>query len=122
LDDASYRTQLTQSAVTEGLADIIPEIIGVLDKTLWQGRIAKVAGPKLYVNAGRASGLMTGDILKVVGTGEDIFDPVTGAYLGRSPGQLKGTLELVEFVGQDGALTHIHTGGNFQEGDLVQLY
>ena len=28
-------------------------------------------------------------------------------------------LEVVDFLGTDGAITEIHTGGNFQEGDVV---
>jgi hypothetical protein len=88
----------------------------------WQGHVAKVSGSKVYVNAGRTSGLVAGDILKVLTQGDDIYDPVTSAYLGRAPGQLKGTLEVVDFIGTDGAVSEVHTGGNFQEGDAVQLY
>ena len=63
-----------------------------------------------------------GDILKVMTPGDDIYDPATGAFLGRTNGQLKGTVEVVDFLGTDGAVTEIHTGGNFQVQDLVQLY
>ena len=55
-------------------------------------------------------------------SGEEIYDPATGTYLGRAPGQLKGTVEVVDFLGPDGAVAVLHTGGNFQEGDTVQLY
>ncbi len=88
----------------------------------WEGRIARVNGNKVYVNSGGASGLVLGDILRVLSPGDDVYDPNSGAYLGRSKGQLKGTLEVVDFLGPDGSVTDIHTGGGFQEGDLVQLY
>lgn len=122
VDTPEYRAELNRAAVQEAVAALIPELIQTVQKMTWQGRIAKLVGPKVYVNAGRESGLMAGDILKVVNPGEDIYDPQSGNYLGRSLGQLKGTVEVVDFLGNDAARTHIHTGGNFQEGDLVQLY
>jgi len=45
-----------------------------------------------------------------------------GLYRGCLPGQLKGTVEVVDFIGSDAAIGEIHTGGNFSEGDIVQLY
>lgn len=122
LDDASYRMQLTGEAVRQALQEAVPDIVRSFGKTLWQGRIAKISGSKFFISAGRASGLTMGDILKVVGLGEDIFDPVTGAFIGHSSGQQKGTLEIVDFIGHDGGVAHVHAGGNFQEGDIVQLY
>jgi hypothetical protein len=117
-----YRAELNKAAVQLGVANLVPELIQAVHKMTWQGRIAKIVGPKVYVNAGRDSGLMGGDILKVLTTGDDVYDPHTGTYLGRSPGQLKGTLEVVDFLGNDAARSRIHTGGNFQESDIVQLY
>ncbi|HCM40440.1 MAG: hypothetical protein A2070_06890 [Bdellovibrionales bacterium GWC1_52_8] len=122
LQSKEYRSELTHLAIRNAVAPLIPEVVRGIEKMTWEGRIAKVAGTKVYVNAGKNSGLMGGDILRVLTPGDDIYDPVTGAFLGRSPGQLKGTLELVEFIGPDGALTEVHTGANFQEGDVVQLY
>ncbi len=121
-DTPAFRFDLAQAAVREAVAGVIPDVLRAIEKMTWQGRIAKVIGPKFYVNAGRTSGLIGGDILRVLNPGEDIYDPVTGAYLGRSQGQLKGTLEIVDFIGPDGAVSEVHTGGNFREGDLVQLY
>jgi len=122
VESPQYRAELTKSAVRQAVALLIPEVLKAIEKMAWEGRIAKIQGNKVFVNAGRASGLVGGDILKVMTQGDDVYDPATGAYLGRSQGQLKGTLEVVDFIGTDGAVSEIHTGGNFQEGDLVQLY
>lgn len=121
-ENSAFRAELTQSAVREAVAGVIPDVIRSIEKMTWQGRIAKLTGPKVYLNAGKTSGLVAGDILRVLTPGEDIYDPVSGAYLGRSQGQLKGTLEVKDFIGSDGAMAQVHTGGNFREGDLVQLY
>jgi hypothetical protein len=122
LETPAYRAELTKLALRQAAAKLVPDVVHSVDKLAWQGRIAKIVGPKIYVNAGRASGLIAGDILKVLNPGDEVYDPVTGAYLGRAKGQLKGTLEVVDFLGVDGASTEIHTGGNFKEGDFVQLY
>jgi hypothetical protein len=122
LESSAYRAELIKLAVRNAIAKLVPEVMKAVEKMTWEGRIAKVAGNKVYINAGRASGLVAGDILKVISPGDDIYDPATGAFLGRSTGQLKGTVEVMDFIGPDGATTEIHTGGNFQEGDVVQLY
>lgn len=122
IESPEYRAELTKMAVRNAVGTVVPEVIKSVEKMTWEGHVAKIAGTKIYVNAGRASGLVGGDILKVLTQGDDVYDPSTGAYLGRSQGQLKGTLEVVDFMGTDGAVTEIHTGGNFAEGDAVQLY
>lgn len=122
LESPEYRGELTKLAVRNAARGVVPDVIKAIEKMQWEGRIAKMIGSKVYVNAGRASGLVQGDILKVLTPGDDIYDPATGAYLGRTQGQLKGTLEVVDFIGTDGAVTELHTGGNMQEGDAVQLY
>lgn len=116
------RLQLVQEATGNAMRLIASDIARALDKISWEGRIAKISGGRVYVNAGRASGLNIGDILKVMTPGEDIYDPLTGAYMGRSQGQPKGTLEVIDFLGTDGAVSSVHSGGGFFEGDSVQLY
>lgn len=122
LESQEFRSELTQLAIRQAVGRVVPDVLKAVEKMTWEGHIAKVSGAKVYVNAGRASGLVAGDILKVMTQGDDIYDPKTGAFLGRSQGQLKGTLEVVDFLGTDGAVSEVHTGGNFQEGDAVRLY
>lgn len=122
VDTPQFRAELTKFAVREAVNGLVPTVLKAVEKMSWEGRIAKISGTKVFVNAGKQSGLVGGDILRVLTPGEDIYDPGTGAYLGRSPGQLKGTLEVVDFLGTDGAISEVHTGANFQEGDAVMLY
>lgn len=122
LENAAYRAELVRFATREAVSKFIPYVVKSMDKLAWQGRIARISGSKIYINAGRASGIISGDILRVLNPGEEVYDPQTGAYLGRAVGQLKGTLEIVDFMGNDGAVAELHTGGNFREGDFVQLY
>ena len=54
--------------------------------------------------------------------GQEVYDPETGALIGVSKGQLKGTLEIVDYFGPDGAIAILHSGGSVLEGDFVTLY
>jgi hypothetical protein len=122
LDSPEFRREMTQLALRDAIAKLVPEVIRSIEKMSWQGAIAKIQGTRVYINAGRESGLVGGDILRVLTPGEDIHDPDSGAFLGRTSGQLKGTVEVMDFLGPDGAVAELHTGGNFKEGDLVKLY
>lgn len=121
-DPKSQRLELVRMALRAGAEIFAKDTSRALEKLSWEGRIAKVSGTHVYVNAGRATGLGIGDILKVLTVGEEIYDPATGAYMGRARGQPKGTLEVVDYLGTDGAVAVVHSGGNFGENDVVQLY
>jgi hypothetical protein len=117
-----HRDELVTEAITDGIRKALPALNKEIERIQWRGKIAKIAGNKIYVNAGRATGLNVGDILKVTSSGQDIFDPDTGLFLGRTQGDVKGTLEVLEYFGEDGAVARIHSGANFTEGDQIQLY
>ncbi len=121
-DTSDTRNELVADAIVDAIRKALPALNREIERIQWRGKIAKITGAKLYVNAGRATGLQIGDILKVNSQGQDIFDPETGLFLGRTPGDLKGTLEVVEFFGEDGAISRVHSGANFLEGDVIQLY
>ena len=122
LSSPEFREEMTRLALRNAVDQIVPEIMKSTEKIGWKGHIAKIIGPKMYINSGRKSGLVSGDILRVLTPGDDVYDRDTGAFLGRTNGQLKGTLEVVDFMGEDAAIAVTHTGGNVQEGDVVQLY
>lgn len=122
LQSPEFRLEMLSTAVREAIAKVRGEILQSIDKTVWQGRIAQIDAAKIYLNAGRASGLVVGDIMRVLTDGEEIYDPVSGQWVGRSEGQHKGTVEVVELLGDDAARARIHSGAGFHEGDLVRLY
>lgn len=122
LESAQYRSELTRMALRDAMNRLTPDIVRSIEKMSWEGKIAKIIGTKVYLNSGRASGLIGGDILRVLTPSDDVYDPDSGAFLGRTRGQLKGTLEVIDFLGDDAAVATIHTGGQFAEGDSVRLY
>jgi hypothetical protein len=121
-DTEAFRNEIVTEALADAIRKALPALNKEIDRIQWRGKVAKISGAKIYVNAGRATGLQIGDILKISSQGQDIFDPDTGLFLGRTGGDLKGTLEVVEFFGEDGAIARVHSGGNFVEGDTIQLY
>jgi hypothetical protein len=117
-----YRKNLLRYSVQVGMRKFVPKLIDLGEKLEWVGRVAKIIGTKIYVNAGRSSGINIGDILKVATEGQEIFDPETGSMIGYSQGDVKGTLEIIDYFGADGSVSILHSGGSVTEGDFVELY
>lgn len=114
--------KLVEDVVKKAFQGIVPTLVARLDKMGWRGRVAMISGDRIYVNAGRASGIQVGDLLKVLDKGDEVYDPETGAYLGYADGRMKGTIEIVSYFGTDGAIGVIHSGSGFKETDAVEFY
>jgi hypothetical protein len=121
-ENLAYRQDLLRYSVKVAVRKVIPKVIKIGSRLDWMGRVAKIIGTRIYVNAGRSSGLNLGDILKVITEGQEVFDPESGAMIGISQGEVKGTLEVVDYLGEDGAIAILHSGGSVTEGDFIQLY
>lgn len=114
--------RLVEVIVKDAFLDFSPQVLKSLDKVNWEGRIAAINGDRIYLNVGRVSGLQVGDLLRVSEEGGDVYDPEGGGHLGRVPGRQKGTLEVISYFGQDGAIAIVHSGSGFRENDRVELY
>ena len=114
--------ELLRQATKIALKKTLPFIVSITKKKEWFGRIAKIIGKKIYINAGMESGVKIGDIMKVLTPSQEIFDPVSGAMIGKTKGEVKSTIEIVDFFGTNGAVGVIHSGGNVAAGDPVKLY
>jgi TolB-like protein len=114
--------QILENLLKEAFLDFAPQIQATMEKMAWEGRIAAMSGERVFLNVGRISGLQVGDILKVSDDGDEIYDPQSGNYIGKVPGRLKGTLEVVSYFGQDGSIAVVHSGAGFKENDKVELY
>lgn len=121
-EEVDNPSKLVGTLIKDTLYEFVPQIVKSLETVSWEGRIASVQGERLFLNVGKISGLNVGDLLRVVDEGEEIYDTETGNFIGKSPGRLKGTLEVVSFFGQDGAIAVIHSGAGFRENDRVELY
>ena len=114
--------EMIETLVKDAFLDFAPQIIAALDKVSWEGRIAAINGDRIYLNVGKVSGLQVGDLLKVIEDGDDVYDPESGGHIGRVPGRMKGTLEVISYFGNDGAISIIHSGSGFKENDRIEQY
>jgi hypothetical protein len=87
----------------------------------WHARIASFENEKVYINAGRLSGLDKGAILEVYAPGEQIMDSRTNMPLGKVKGSYKGELKVGELFGIDASWATSVSGGSFSASDLVYL-
>jgi hypothetical protein len=114
--------ELIEKIVQDGFLEFVPQVAAALSKVSWEGRIAAINGDRIYLNVGKVSGIQMGDVLKVTDDGDDVYDPESGGHIGKVPGRLKGTLEVISYFGNDGAISVIHSGSGFKENDRVEVY
>jgi hypothetical protein len=108
-------------AIDFALESVTDGILRGLASLEWSTSVASVEGSKIYLNAGKSTGLKVGDIVEVYGPGRLMKHPVTGVSLGRLPGTLKGKAKVTQFLGIDAAETDIESGGGIATGDVVRL-
>lgn len=111
-----------QYVVEVAFEKTIPILMEALQKFSWEGRVALVRGERVYLNAGRQSGLNIGDVLRIVESQEEVYDPENSQFIGNIKGRMKGTVEVMSYFGNDGAVTTVHSGSGFKENDLVEFY
>ncbi len=87
----------------------------------WHARIASIENGKIYINAGRLSGLEKGGALEVYSPGEQVIDAKTKTPLGKIKGNYKGELEVFELFGVDASWAKVKKGSNFSPTDLVYM-
>ena len=114
--------ELVEKVIVDGFLEYIAQISKPLGKMNWEGRVAAIQGEKIYINVGSMSGIHIGDLLRVYEEGSEVFDPEMGTSIGKAPGRVKGTLEVVSFFGNDGSVAIIHSGGGFKENDRIEIY
>lgn len=113
---------LVAKLAKEVFVEFVPAVTASLAQVQWEGRIAMVTGDRIFLNVGKLSGITVGEILKVTDEGDEIYDPQSGNYIGKVPGRLKGTVEVVSYFGKDGAIAVVHSGSGFRENDRVEPY
>jgi len=110
--------ELAQKMGPKVLAKVAP----FAEKLGWEGRVLRTDSNRVYLNAGRRTGIQVGDVLKVVEASKEIVDPSSGSFIGQAPGRMKGTLKVIQHFGLDGSVAVLQSGGGVRPGDRVELY
>ena len=100
------------SATVRKLADQVRDVVSLVP---WYGKVVTVEGERVYISAGKESGLVLGRSLNVYRGGKVI------EKLGFAPGQRIGILEITGYVGTDSAFGIVKQGAKAQAGDLVGI-
>jgi hypothetical protein len=107
-------------AIDFGLDDILEGFLRQLDLLDWTTTIARVDGEKVYLNAGKLSGLRIGDTLEVFEPGKEIFHPTTNLSLGWTTGKLKGAIKVTDLFGVDASIGQMAQGAGLSSNDVVK--
>lgn len=114
--------EVVAQRLAESFSDYLPDLQGVISQLTWEGRIALIQGDRVYLNVGQMTGIKPGDLLKVSDLGDEVYDPQSGRFIGRSPGRVKGVIEVISFFGEDGSIAVMNSGSGFRENDRVELH
>lgn len=118
-DMSSERAKV--KAIDLAIELIADDLLSKLLSLDWHARIASVEGDRVFLNAGRLSGLQKGDRLEVYSPGTEVIDKTTNLPLGRTKGNYRGEIEVAELFGVDASWAKIAKAGSFAPTDLVYL-
>ncbi len=120
------RGSASSDAVGQG--KLLQELLGRMNSAAgqtaaqypWLTRVAMVEGNRIYLSAGKASGLREGDILAVYGPGREIIHPIAKVSMGFQTGPYKGKIKVVKLFGRDASEADLIAGeGKVEGNDLV---
>ena len=115
------RGKAVLKAIELSLDDVLEGFLRQLDLLDWTTTVAKVEGEKVYLNAGKFSGIRIGDTLEVFEPGKEILHPNTQISLGWTTGPLKGAIRITELFGVDAAVGKMIQGQGFTLNDVVKF-
>jgi curli biogenesis system outer membrane secretion channel CsgG len=118
---AGYDETIGANALRAAIAQFIDNLLRQMAKIEWTGQVAAIQDGDVIINAGQKTGLKIGDKLASYTLGKEVIDPATGLSMGRARGTKKGTLEVTDYFGEDGAVAKVLDGTGFERGDIVRL-
>ncbi len=116
----TYAIQGNSYQATPPVEQVVSDLAENLKMIDWYSRLVKVDKGRIFVNAGRLSGLQIGQKLRVYAKGSDVVDPATKMSLGKAQGVMKGIIKIADFFGMDGAICEIVSGKGFAVSDMVK--
>jgi curli biogenesis system outer membrane secretion channel CsgG len=96
---AFYRTPLGK-ATRSAIDDAIEEVVDTIGRQPWRPSIIDIDDDKVVLNGGNDRRVKPGHFYQIMKPGERIFDTETGDYLGTTPGEGIGIVEVTEVYGK----------------------
>ena len=116
---ASYDTTLAGDAMRAAIFKFVKNVVDRMTTQPFTARVAQVDSGKIYIDAGKATGLAIGTQLEVLRPGKEIISPTTGKSMGETTNHV-GWVKVVDYFGDDGAVA-CPVEGDAQPKDYVKL-
>lgn len=117
---SGYDETLEGEALRAAIVKFVNNIIEQIDRTEWTCYVAEVENNKIYLDAGKDSGLKPGIELKVVHPGKAIVSPATGLVVGNTEEDL-GVIKVETNFGDNGSTAVLVSGSLPARGDICKL-
>jgi len=114
------RDKAKLKAIQLAIDEVTGDVVSGINQMGWYTRIVKVDGNRVYLNAGRLTGLKVGDLMDVYGPGGGKIEPMVGISMDPFEGQRKGQVKVSQLFGTDAAIADITHGGNFALSDVAR--
>ena len=114
------RDKTKLKAIQLAIEELTDNILNEINHMGWYTRIAKIDGDRIYLNAGRLTGLKVGDLMDVYGPGGGKIEQIVGTPKDPFGGHRKGQVKVSQLFGTDAAMARITNGGNFALSDVVR--
>jgi hypothetical protein len=114
------RDKAELKAVHLTIGEVTGDIVNGINQMGWYTRIVKIDGDRVYLNAGRLTGLRVGDLMDVFGPGRGQIDQTVGFSMDPFAGQRKGQIRVSQLFGTDAAIAQITLGGDFIPSDVAR--
>lgn len=120
------RKAFDESLVGKAAREAVQDVIKLIDKNApnipWQAKIVTVKAGKVFINAGSAGGIQSGDVFVIYQKGEELVDPDTGLSLGSMDSKV-GAIKVTNPNLGEGKASQcsIISGSGFKRGDFVRI-
>ncbi|MFQ6078662.1 MAG: hypothetical protein ACE5NJ_05940 [Thermodesulfobacteriota bacterium] len=114
------RDKTKLNAIQLAIEELTGKILAEIDRMGWYTRIVKIDGDRVYLNAGRLTGLKVGDLMDVYGPGGGKIEHIVGVPMDHFGGQRKGQVRVSQLFGTDAAMARVTSGGDFALSDVVR--
>jgi len=118
LGSSSFKKTPLGKATQIAIDKAVAYIAGELSRLPWQGRVVKVSGDTVYINAGSKNGIASGMNFVVYRPGESLIDPETGINLGSEKTKV-GEISVFEVQPKFSKARIISATTGIQATDLV---
>lgn len=116
---SSYDSTLAGEALRAAIFKFTKNIVDRMGTTPWSARVATVDSGRVYIDAGKATGLTLGAELEVLRPGKEIISPTTGKSMGETVTPV-GKVKVIEYFGDDGAIAQ-PLNGDVAAKDIVRI-